>query len=106
MALLGVGWLTLPLVQMVLAIPILVSCTETLAPGDVVRDRDSAIRVGQVKCRIGPKNMSLPLNNWHARLDGDYWKVWQGTRQNGHAFLEVSVAKQDGTATECLMTVE
>jgi hypothetical protein len=72
----------------------------------MVRDSDTAIRIGQAKCRIGPTNMRLPMDHWHARLSGRYWKVWQGTHDGGHAFLEVSVASQDGTAGDCAMTVE
>ena len=94
------------LVQMVLALAFLASCTERLAPGDAVRDSDSAIRIAQTRCSIGPTNMKLSPDDWHATLRGDYWKVWQGTRENGHAFLDISIAKKDGTPTECLMTIK
>src|SRR3569832_97586 len=82
------------------------SCADKLAPDDRVRDSNTAISIGRAQCSEGDEDKRIPQDHWHARLYGDYWRVWQGQRQDGHAFMENSVAKHDGKTTGCTIWVE
>jgi hypothetical protein len=71
-----------------------------LEPGDKVRDEKAAIEIAQHECSQGAKEGWA--YTWHAKLDGNNWKVWSGPEYDGHHVMELKVAKSTGEATECL----
>lgn len=71
-----------------------------LDPNDKIRDEKAAIEIGQRVCSEGAK--SGWIYNWHAKLDGNNWKVWSGPEYDGHHVMELKVNKSTGNATECL----
>jgi len=88
----------------------LLSCAKRSASGDAVQNEQTAIALGQKNCRGTQSEADFfrtaPRDDWHASLSGDHWDVWFGQRHHGHAFMEVFVAKKDGTATDCGIWVE
>jgi hypothetical protein len=84
-------------------VSILAACGH-IEPGDTVRDARAAIEIARSQCKA-PKGNLPPAENWNAQLFGDTWKVWLGPHDGGYGQLEVSVAKHDGKATDCMVWI-
>jgi hypothetical protein len=70
-----------------------------LDPGDKIRDEQAAIEIGQRVCSQGAQDNGA--YNWHAKREGNNWRVWSGPEYDGHHVMELKVAKSTGKATEC-----
>ena len=73
---------------------------EEILAGDKVKTETAAIAIGQKQCGQGAKEGWA--YNWHAKRDGNDWKVWSGPEYDGHHVMELKINKTTGEATECL----
>ena len=69
-------------------------------PGDMVRDRDAAIRIGQRVCSA--EDMGYLKGKWHATYRGGYWRTWFWAPDTDYGpTYQASVRASDGQSDAC-----
>ncbi|GAA0584067.1 hypothetical protein [Rhizomicrobium electricum] len=73
-------------------------CANGPGTGAVVRDEETAIRIGVAECMAGPP----PRKELHAKYSAGVWRVWWGGDKSGKTFaIMVNVDAATGAAGNC-----
>jgi hypothetical protein len=73
-------------------------------PGDMVRDTDAAIRIGQRACSL--EDTSFLTGKWHATYRAGYWRIWFWMPDADYGpTYQASVRASDGQSDGCEIRV-